>query len=895
VAKKLTKENVTEHWVHTQCAQCYGGCGMRVKVVDGVAVQVEGEPDSDMGSRGGLCGKGAASLMSLYDPNRIKYPVKRTNAKKGYGEDPKWERISWDEAMRTIAKKHKEVLEKDPRAVVIAGTPSPGTNKKFAVIFSGFLLTLGCRNFAPGGVGLHCGNGAHFGAGLVHCSWSVLPDYKYCNYAIQFGSNKGTGSGHSSAQAMRRAAEARARGMKNIVFDPICNFGGGKATEWIPILPGTDLAVILAMSNIIVNKIGRYDVEFLKKYTNGPYLVGPDQKFVRDGGTGQPLLWDETDDRPKTWNDPTLSAQCSLLGEYEVKGIRCRPAFHVLKEHLRKYEPEWAEKISTVPAAKIERIAREFIEEARIGSTIEIEGVKLPYRPVSTFMFRGGQGHSNCFHQYFASCLLNQLVGNVEAVGGTVGWPARGFGYPETGYPRYEPYAGVDGMLVPGQWATHEPWPPEEPKWPDRLSLSDFFVHGHTTGFPYAEDFEEIWEKAGRPYDCQILALIGGNLFKSTADVESVGRFLSKVPFSWGVFTEHNETTEAYLDVVLPEKHSLEQLDVSSSIGYYFNYPTGMEDWTFHLRQPAVKNRYEERDLLDIMFDLADRLGPEIRAKFNTYLDTYFSGKLTKWGAADMEGHGERHSIQPIREEFPIIRPEERLSNDEFIDRTLKYMFGKDKGLEYFREKGFETWKKQPEEAYWRTFISARGPIYYEFLLNTKEKGMPIAEKLGIKMDWSQYTPLLTYFPCVLYKEGEAYPDYPYIAFTYRDTLHSATATFENPLLDEMSKNNPFTYNISIHPEAAKKQGIKDGDVICVENIQGRKMVGRAKVMIGIHPEAVASITGGGGWAKGRPIAKGKGAMYNDLLVNDMEHKCPITLNIETAARVKVYKMGKEA
>ena len=126
------------------------------------------------------------------------------------------------------------------------------------------------------------GTGAHFGAGLVHCSWSVLPDYKYCNYAIQFGSNKGTGSGHGSAACMRLASEARTRGMKNVVFDPICNFAGGKATEWIPILPGTDLAVILSMCNTIVNDVGKYDEEFLKKYTNGPYLVGPDGWFVRD-------------------------------------------------------------------------------------------------------------------------------------------------------------------------------------------------------------------------------------------------------------------------------------------------------------------------------------------------------------------------------------------------------------------------------------------------------------------------------------------------------------------------------------------------------------------------------------------------------------------------------------
>src|SRR4030042_3455754 len=134
-------------------------------------------------------------------------------------------------------------------------------------------------------------------------------------------------------------------------------------------------------------------------------------------------------------------------------------------------------------------------------------------------------------------------------------------------------------MLTPGQWVTHDPWPPEEPVWPERLTLQDFFVHSHTSGHPYSEDFEQIWQKAGPPYDCQIVAFIGGNLFKSTAHTDSTGRFLSKVPFCWGVFTENNETPEAYLDIVLPEKHALEQLDVSSSIGYFFNYPPGMDDW----------------------------------------------------------------------------------------------------------------------------------------------------------------------------------------------------------------------------------------------------------------------------------------------------------------------------
>jgi hypothetical protein len=79
-----------------------------------------------------------------------------------------------------------------------------------------------------------------------------------------------------------------------------------------------------------------------------------------------------------------------------------------------------------------------------------------------------------------------------------------------------------------------------------------------------------------------------------------------------------------------------------------------------------------------------------------------------------------------------------------------------------------------------------------------------------------------------------------------------------------------------------------------VENLRGGRMTGRAKLMTGIHPQAVASVAGGGGWAKGRPIARDKGVMFNNLLINDMDHKCPVTLSIETAVRVKVYKVAME-
>ncbi len=883
--KNTISQDPNDYWMYTNCAGCYGNCAICIHVVDGVAIKIEGADGTKLGASGGVCGKGAAGLMSLYDPNRIKYPMKRTNPKKGKNEDPKWERISWDEALDTIAAHHRTVLETDPRAVVFGGTPSSGSSSTLGITFPGLYLSMGSMNFAPGGVGLHCGNGAHFGAGLVHCSWSILPDYNYCNYAIQFGSNKGTGSGHGSGPNMGLGARARKRGMKNIVFDPICNFAGGKATEHIPILPGTDLAVILSMCNYIVNEAGIYDVPFMKKYTNGPYLVKDDKLFVRDPETNEPMLWDESDNKAKTWNDPTLSENVALEGEFEVSGIKCRPSFALIKENLKQYNPEWAEKISTVPAASIRRISQDFLDEAKIGATIVIEGVEVPYRPVSSVMFRGGQGHSNSFHSYLAMTLMNQLVGSVEACGGTVSWPARSMGYPETEMPKYKPTAGQDGMLVPGMWWTADPWPPHKAHWPERLTLQDLFVHNHVPGYPYADDFEKLWDAAGHPYDCQILALYGGNLAKTTANTDTLERYLKTIPFSYGLFTEHNETTEGFMDIVLPEKHYLEQLNLSLSINFFFNYPTGMDDWAFHLRQPCVKNRYEERDCIDILFDLANRIGPEIREKYNIYMDSYFSLKLASWEKAWKKGENVEHLI---------LEPEENLNNEEFTDRSLKCLLGPEHDLKWFRENGFVTWKKQPQEAYWRTFCEGRGPVYFEFLEQDKEDLIPMAKKLGAEADWEQYNALISYYPSVVYKEMEENPDFDLVAFSYRDILHTGSGSYNNPMIKEMSERSPFTYKIVMHYKTAAQKGIKDGDLIYAQNVKGLGMTGRVKLMEGIHPKVIGCVCGGGGWAKGRPVAKDKGIMFNNLLILDMDHICPITASIETGVLVKISKTDRE-
>ncbi len=240
------------------------------------------------------------------------------------------------------------------------------------------------------------------------------------------------------------------------------------------------------------------------------------------------------------------------------------------------------------------------------------------------------------------------------------------------------------------------------------------------------------------------------------------------------------------------------------------------------------------------------------------------------------------------RKQALIIQPEERISNKEFCNRTVKYLFGPEHDLDWFKEHGGLKWKKRPEEAYWRPFIKARAPIYFEFLEHDREPVKEMGEKLGIHMDWEQYTPLLSYFPPVIYKEGGA--EHDLIAFSYRDILHAGNVTAEIPWIDEISQMNPYTYNISMNTETAKKKGLKEGDTIYVENTRGMKASGKLKLMKGMHPQVVGMVGSLGGWARGQPVARGKGAFFNDLVILDHKHICPVCGSLETAIRVKVYK-----
>ena len=115
VVRAATATASHDEWLRSYCRMCVKPlCATFVHVVDGVAVEIKGDPACPT-NQGTLCARGHAALSSLYNPYRVKRPLKRTNPNKGLDQDPRWVEISWDEALDTITRRLQKVKAEDPR------------------------------------------------------------------------------------------------------------------------------------------------------------------------------------------------------------------------------------------------------------------------------------------------------------------------------------------------------------------------------------------------------------------------------------------------------------------------------------------------------------------------------------------------------------------------------------------------------------------------------------------------------------------------------------------------------------------------------------------------------------------------------------------------------------
>ncbi len=392
--------------VKTCCRACIQNCGVLAHVRNGRVVKLEGNPEYPM-SHGALCAKGLSGINALYHPNRNKYPLIRVGER---GEN-KWRRISWKEAIDTIAHKIMQVT-KDYGAESILVTTGGGGNPAFRGI-PRVANSLGTPNFyEPGCAQCYLPRTLAFALMYGGPDTSLAdekslevykPNPKMNSYVVW-----GTDSSYSSpATAGGALADLRAQGVKSVCIDPRFIPEAQRADVWLPIRPGTDVALMLCwIRYIMVNDL--YDHEFVMKWTNLPYLVNTKTMlFVRAKDLDPKLdaktyvVWDKKTNSPRPiaypWDD-NLDPQ--LDGTFIHQGVQYKTGFTMMRERAEPWTLERAGEVCWLDPKKIEEAIRIYCE----GTS----GISLG---VAT------DQAANSVQAAMGCVILNALRGNVEKPG----------------------------------------------------------------------------------------------------------------------------------------------------------------------------------------------------------------------------------------------------------------------------------------------------------------------------------------------------------------------------------------------------------------------------------------------------------------------------------------------
>lgn len=236
---------------------CYDSCSLKTWVKDDVITFVEGAPESTF-THGAPCVKGLSYPRRVYSPDRIKYPM--VQDVRGSGN---WRRISWDEAMQRIATKMLEIKKKDGSMLGLAMTKYSG---KFGVLnyaVEGMMSSLGyTTRFAgtpcwPAGI-----DAQNYDMGDMWCN--DPEDFVKAKYIIIWGANPAWCSMHT----MKYIYQAREKGAKVVVIDPLLTQTAAKADLYLRVRPGSDGALALGMARHLVDK-GLVDQDFVNNYSHG--------------------------------------------------------------------------------------------------------------------------------------------------------------------------------------------------------------------------------------------------------------------------------------------------------------------------------------------------------------------------------------------------------------------------------------------------------------------------------------------------------------------------------------------------------------------------------------------------------------------------------------------------
>jgi anaerobic selenocysteine-containing dehydrogenase len=305
-------------WVASTCQGCTQWCAIQIYVQNGRATRVRGNPLSKT-NHGYVCPRGHMIPQQVYDPDRVKTPMKRTNALKGRGVDPKFVPISWDEALDTVAEKMMELRR--------AGEPDKLMYMRGRYSSTSTELLYGTlpKIWGTGQYFSHsalCAEAEKMGPGLTQGFFGYRDyDLEKTHCLVAWGCDP-LASNRMVPNTIHRFHEIAARGSV-IVVDPRLSNAAAKAQEWLPIQPGTDGALAGAIAHVLLTE-GLWSREFVGDFKDGKNLFVAGQMVDEATFTEK-----ETFGLVKWWNI-----------------------------ELKDRTPAWGQKESLIPAAQIVRVAR---------------------------------------------------------------------------------------------------------------------------------------------------------------------------------------------------------------------------------------------------------------------------------------------------------------------------------------------------------------------------------------------------------------------------------------------------------------------------------------------------------------------------------------------------------
>ena len=637
-----TSPAVSDAVRQTTCYMCACRCGINVHLKDGRVSYIEGNRDHPI-NKGVLCAKGAAGIMQITAPSRLRAPLKRVGPR-GSGA---FEEISWDEALTLAVSWMKPLRETAPEKLAFF------TGRDQSQSFTGWWAqAFGTPNYAAHG-GFCSVNMAAAGIYTIGGAfWEFgAPDWDRTKLFVMFG----VAEDHDSNPIKIGLGKLKARGARVIGVNPIRTGYNAIADDWYGITPGTDGLLILSLIHCLL-VAGKIDLDYLAQFTNAPLLIneteGPEKGLILKNAESQPFVIDRRTGQPAPWDGKGVEPDLGAVYQGH------RTVFqHMAERYLSPdHAPEKVAARCGIPAARIHGLAAELADVA-FNQAIEIaqpwtdfrgnHHATMPGRPVSFHAMRGISAHSNGFQTARALHLLQIILGTVETPGGFRMKPP----YPKPVEAHPTPhFVSAPGKPLSGPHLGYV-------RGPEQLALKE-------DGTPVRIDKAFTWENpfsahglmhmlipnahAGDPYRIDTLFLYMANMaWNSSMNTAKVMQMLTdKGPDGDYVIPRiiysdaYASEMVAYADLILPDTTYVERHDCISLLDRPISEPDAAGD---SIRWPVVEPDRDVRGFQSVLLDLGHRLGltPMVAAdgsaRYKDYAD-YIQTHIRRPGVGPLIG-----------------------------------------------------------------------------------------------------------------------------------------------------------------------------------------------------------------------------------------------------------------